>query len=247
MAAIKSWKPAINSAGVRGGVQTSKIKLQFGGAWLGTDAERDSGGPELVSPGARPKYVFVRLAITNRQADQPLAYAGWNSGGLEQRALMRTDAEEFLELVPLTESSSNRLTNASIAPRETATDVLIFALHEPEFQHLRLALPFAGVGHFGFQIEKSLLTKPGQPDDANELVIRGPEENDPVLGTIAPSSPANSDPPLKITPPEETAPIESAPNAQDSPEDNGATFDDLQRSIKETAGDGQPAEKAPPE
>lgn len=233
VASVKSWKPAIGAQRAKGGVKSSKMQVKFDTAWLGVDANRDVGGPELVEATQRPKFLFVRLLITNLQTDQPLSYWGWNTAGPETEAILVDDAGNVAELVASAEASTDRLRDASIAAKSNVTDVLIFTLPDPNFEQLRLALPFPGMGYCGFQIEQSMLAKPGATADANELAGQ-PDGQDPVLGNPpaepTPTSVENGSP----TDPEKPETFaEEEPANGDAPED----LDDLRRSIAEEAGD----------
>ena len=113
----------------------------------------------------KPRYVLVRVKITNKSADQALRYAGFNRGDPSSKslaAMLFDDLGTRCKLVSTAEFNSEaRLTETEIASGETAYDLLVFELPPATFEHLKLLLPRAAVGmqqseqdFIGFQIGK---------------------------------------------------------------------------------------------
>jgi len=147
----------------------------------------------------KPRYVLVRVKITNKSADQALHYAGFNRGDPSSKslaAMLFDDRGTRCKLVGTAEVNSEaRLTETEIASGETAYDLLVFELPPATFKHLKLLLPRAAFGmqksgqdFIGFQIAKDDVIGSGskQVERQKPTSVGKPEQ------TVETAAPVNS-------------------------------------------------------
>ncbi len=160
----------------------------------------------------KPRYVLVRVKITNKSADQALHYAGFNRGDPSSKslaAMLFDDLGTRCKLVGTAEVNSEaRLTETEIASGETAYDLLVFELPPATFKHLKLLLPRAAIGmesgqdFIGFQIakddvigsgskhvERQKPTSVGEPKSKPQQTVENAPRSQP---TAPPVKPVNS-------------------------------------------------------
>lgn len=119
--------------------------------------------PEPMTQSSEPLLV-IRLTIRNVAHDKPVEYRSWRSGGLaEGRAVLRDNKGNDCELVPLLPELEipGARDKATVAPRQSVGDVLIFQRPPDGTTYVDLELPGSNVdgpGVVQFRIPSTLVT-----------------------------------------------------------------------------------------
>jgi hypothetical protein len=160
---------------------------------------------EAPSPSpSGPRYIFVKVSITNNKPSAALNYSSWNGYGenaAQTAAILADSSGKILEIVPYSRNSdAGRQRFVSIMPAQQITDLLVFEVPQGPIDYVRLALPYAALGvdnarssHVAYQISRDdlnasprdkLVRQPGREGDVTASGSRPTDPDEPGIDAI---------------------------------------------------------------
>jgi len=170
---IDRWLDASRKKGILRAA-TTMVRFQVVSAWLDPS-------------DTAPENLTVEVNVTNASSSGSLDFRGWTAARdkiSKDTVVLVDDKGDPLTLASVASRAGGpRRSSRRLGPGESVTELLVFDKPSSDYQHLRLALPYAAIGrtgYIGFEIPRVMVMDRPPEAEKPQPVARQPAIAEPI-------------------------------------------------------------------